>query len=120
MDSEQIVVPEETVNIVNHTRDIHKNICSVGTTVMRAIESTVSTEGHLKPYEGWNNKFIFPPYEFNVADSLISNFHMPYSTLLMVTAAFGGYNQIMSAYETAIQEEYRFGTYGDAILILNK
>ncbi|KAA6339434.1 S-adenosylmethionine:tRNA ribosyltransferase-isomerase [termite gut metagenome] len=120
MDSEQIVVPEETVNIVNHTRDIRKNICSVGTTVMRAIESTVSTEGHLKPYEGWTNKFIFPPYDFNVADSLISNFHMPYSTLLMVTAAFGGYNQVMNAYKIAIQEEYRFGTYGDAILILNK
>ncbi|KAA6343648.1 S-adenosylmethionine:tRNA ribosyltransferase-isomerase [termite gut metagenome] len=120
MDSEQIVVSEETVNIVNHTRDIHKNICSVGTTVMRAIESTVSTEGHLKPYKGWTNKFIFPPYDFNVANSLVSNFHMPYSTLLMVTAAFGGYNQIMNAYEIAIQEEYRFGTYGDAILILNK
>ncbi|KAA6338901.1 S-adenosylmethionine:tRNA ribosyltransferase-isomerase [termite gut metagenome] len=120
MDSEQIVVLEETVNIVNHTRDIRKNICSVGTTVMRAIESTVSTEGHLKPYEGWTNKFIFPPYEFNIADSLISNFHMPYSTLLMVTAAFGGYNQVMEAYEIAIQEEYHFGTYGDAILILNK
>ncbi|KAA6307796.1 S-adenosylmethionine:tRNA ribosyltransferase-isomerase, partial [termite gut metagenome] len=118
MDSEQMFVSEETVNTVNHTRDNNKNICAVGTTVMRAIESTVSTDGHLKPYEGWTNKFIFPPYEFTVANSLISNFHMPFSTLLMITAAFGGYEQIMSVYETAIQEEYRFGTYGDALLIL--
>ncbi|KAA6317349.1 S-adenosylmethionine:tRNA ribosyltransferase-isomerase, partial [termite gut metagenome] len=111
MDSEQMFVSEETVNTVNNTRDNSKNICAVGTTVMRAIESTVSTDGHLKPYEGWTNKFIFPPYEFTVANSLISNFHMPFSTLLMITAAFGGYEQVMSAYETAIKEEYRFGTY---------
>ncbi|KAA6342023.1 S-adenosylmethionine:tRNA ribosyltransferase-isomerase [termite gut metagenome] len=120
MDSEQMFVSEETVNTVNNTRDNSKNICAVGTTVMRAIESTVSTDGHLKPYEGWTNKFIFPPYEFTVANSLISNFHMPFSTLLMITAAFGGYEQVMSAYETAIKEEYRFGTYGDAMLILDK
>ncbi|KAA6322143.1 S-adenosylmethionine:tRNA ribosyltransferase-isomerase, partial [termite gut metagenome] len=120
MDSEQMFVSEETVNIVNHTQDNSKNVCAVGTTVMRAIESTVSTDGHLKLYEGWTNKFIFPPYEFTVANSLISNFHMPFSTLLMIAAAFGGYEQVMSAYETAIQEEYRFGTYGDAMLILDK
>ncbi|KAA6307600.1 S-adenosylmethionine:tRNA ribosyltransferase-isomerase, partial [termite gut metagenome] len=77
MDSEQMFVSEETVNTVNNTRDNSKNICAVGTTAMRAIESTVSTDGHLKPYEGWTNKFIFPPYEFTVANSLISNFHMP-------------------------------------------
>ncbi|KAA6346599.1 S-adenosylmethionine:tRNA ribosyltransferase-isomerase [termite gut metagenome] len=120
MDSEQMFVSAETVNIVNSTQDSHRNICAVGTTVMRAIESTVSTDGHLKPFEGWTNKFIFPPYDFTVADSLIANFHMPFSTLLMVTAAFGGYEQVMNAYEIAIKEEYRFGTYGDAMLILSK
>jgi S-adenosylmethionine:tRNA ribosyltransferase-isomerase len=120
MDSEQMFVLEETVDMVNSTHDNGGNICAVGTTVLRAIESTVSTDGHLKPFQGWTNKFIFPPYDFTVAGSLIANFHLPYSTLLMSTAAFGGYEQIMSAYETAIKEEYRFGTYGDAILILNK
>jgi S-adenosylmethionine:tRNA ribosyltransferase-isomerase len=120
MDSEQMFVSEETVNIVNSAHDSHRHICAVGTTVMRAIESTVSTDGHLKPFDGWTNKFIFPPYDFTVADSLIANFHMPFSTLLMVTAAFGGYEQVMNAYEIAIKEEYRFGTYGDAMLILSK
>ena len=85
---------------------------------MRAIESSVTTEGMLKPYEGWTNKFIFSPYEFSVADSLISNFHLPYSTHLMMVAAFGGYDLIMNAYKVAKQEGYRFGTYGDAMLIL--
>ena len=85
----------------------------------RAIESTVSTDGRLKEYEGWTNKFIFPPYEFTVANSMISNFHMPYSTLLMVTAAFGGYDYVMNAYDVALKEGYRFGTYGDAMLIVD-
>ncbi|KAA6348756.1 S-adenosylmethionine:tRNA ribosyltransferase-isomerase [termite gut metagenome] len=120
MDSEQMFVSEEAVNVVNHTQDNNKNVCAVGTTVLRAIESTVSTDGHLKPFTGWTNKFIFPPYDFTVANNLIANFHMPYSTPLMVAAAFGGYDQIMNAYEIAIKEEYRFGTYGDAMLILNK
>ncbi len=120
MDSEQMVVTPETVNIINNAKDLNKNVCAVGTTVMRAIESTVSTDGHLKPYEGWTNKFIFPPYEFTVANSMIANFHMPLSTLLMLTAAFGGYDMIMNAYQVALKEDYRFGTYGDAMLILNK
>lgn len=120
MDSEQMIVSEETVRAINSAKDQGRNVCAVGTTVMRAIESTVSTDGHLKPYEGWTNKFIFPPYEFTVANSLISNFHMPLSTLLMMAAAFGGYDLIMGAYELAIKEEYRFGTYGDAMLILDK
>ena len=85
---------------------------------MRAIESSVSTNGMLQPYEGWTNKFIFAPYEFNVADSMISNFHFPYSTQLMMVVAFGGYDLVMEAYNTAIKEGYRFGTYGDAMLIL--
>lgn len=120
MDSEQMLVSEEAVRIVNQAKDLNKNICAVGTTVMRAIESTVSTDGRLKTYEGWTNKFIFPPYEFTVANSMISNFHMPLSTLLMITAAFGGYDFVMDAYDIALKEEYRFGTYGDAMLILDK
>lgn len=120
MDSEQMLVSPETVNRVNRAKDENKSVCAIGTTVMRAIESTVSTDGHLKPYEGWTNKFIFPPYDFTVADSMVANFHMPYSTLLMLTAAFGGYDLIMDAYQLAIKEDYRFGTYGDAMLILDK
>jgi S-adenosylmethionine:tRNA ribosyltransferase-isomerase len=85
---------------------------------MRALETIVSTDGYLKTNEGWTNKFIFPPYEFGVADSMVTNFHLPQSTLLMMTAAFGGYEQTMAVYETAIKEKYRFGTYGDAMLII--
>lgn len=118
MDSEQIWIREEACNIVNAAKDKKKNICAVGTTVMRTLESSVSTQGHLKPYEGWTNKFIFPPYEFSVANSMITNFHLPMSTLLMMVAAFGGYDFVMKAYQTAIKEGYRFGTYGDAMLIL--
>ena len=120
MDSEQMFVTEEAVKTVNRAKDLGKNVCAVGTTVMRAIESTVSTDGHLKEFEGWTNKFIFPPYEFTVANSMISNFHMPLSTLLMIVAAFGGYDQVMDAYHVALKEGYRFGTYGDAMLILDK
>lgn len=119
-DSEQMFVGPEAVRIVNRAKDTGKNVCAVGTTVMRAIESTVSTDGHLKEFEGWTNKFIFPPYEFTVANSMISNFHMPLSTLLMIVAAFGGYDQVMDAYHVALKEGYRFGTYGDAMLILDK
>lgn len=117
MDSEQMIVTDEAVEIVNNAKLTRQRICAVGTTVMRAIESTVGTEGHLKPYDGWTNKFIFPPYEFTVADSLVTNFHLPYSTLLMMASAFGGYDSIMNAYQVAIDEKYRFGTYGDAMLI---
>ena len=120
MDSEQMFVDEAAVKTVNRAKDNGKNVCAVGTTVMRAIESAVSTDGHLKEFEGWTNKFIFPPYEFTVANSMISNFHMPLSTLLMIVAAFGGYEQVMDAYHVALKEGYRFGTYGDAMLILDK
>jgi S-adenosylmethionine:tRNA ribosyltransferase-isomerase len=119
-DSEQMLVDEKAVGIVNHAKDENRQVCAVGTTAMRAIESTVSTDGHLKPYDGWTNKFIFPPYEFTVANAMVSNFHMPMSTLLMVTAAFGGYEQVMAAYDLAVKEGYRFGTYGDAMLITDK
>ena len=118
VDSEQIWISEEACSIVNKGRLDRKNICAVGTTVMRTLESSVSTQGLLKPFDGWTNKFIFPPYEFSVANSMITNFHLPLSTLLMMVAAFGGYDLVMDAYQVAIKEEYRFGTYGDAMLII--
>jgi S-adenosylmethionine:tRNA ribosyltransferase-isomerase len=118
MDSEQIWIRDEAVEVVNNAKLNKHQICAVGTTVMRTLESSVSTNGMLKPYEGWTNKFIFPPYDFTVADSMISNFHLPLSTLLMMVAAFAGYDKIMNAYKTAIKEKYRFGTYGDAMLII--
>lgn len=118
MDSEKIHISEEAVRIVNNAKDMKKNIIAVGTTVLRTLESSVSTIGHLKPYDGWTNKFIFPPYEVRVPNMMISNFHLPLSTLLMMVSAFGGYDVVMSAYKTAIKEKYRFGTYGDAMLIL--
>lgn len=117
MDSEQMSVTAETADTVNKARDEERNICAVGVTVMRALETVVGTEGKIKAYHGWTNKFIFPPYDFTVANSLITNFHLPYSTLLMLTAAFGDYDQVMNAYEVAIKEGYRFGVYGDAMLI---
>jgi S-adenosylmethionine:tRNA ribosyltransferase-isomerase len=118
-DSEQMFVTPEAVDIVNRAKDGRHKVCAVGTTVMRAIESTVSTDGHLKEYEGWTNKFIFPPYDFTVANAMVSNFHMPLSTLLMIVAAFGGYDYVMNAYDVALKEGYRFGTYGDAMLIID-
>lgn len=118
MDSEPIEITDDAVSMVNNAKDIKKNICAVGTTVMRTLETSVSTDGYLKPYKGWTNKFIFPPYEFNVANRMITNFQLPYSTLLMMACAFGGYDLIMDAYKTALKEGYRFGTYGDAMLIL--
>ncbi len=119
-DSEQMFIDSEAVNLVNRARDTNHQICAVGTTVMRAMESAVNTEGHLKEFEGWTNKFIFPPYEFTVANSMVSNFHMPLSTLLMVVTAFGGYEEVMNAYDVALREGYRFGTYGDAMLITDR
>lgn len=118
MDSEQIWISEEACEIVNKAKENRKNICAVGTTVMRTLESSVSTAGELKPYEGWTNKFIFPPYDFSVANCMISNFHLPLSTLLMMVASFAGYDLLMHAYDVAIKERYRFGTYGDAMLII--
>ncbi len=118
MDSEQIFISEEACDIINQGKDDKKRICAVGTTVMRTIESSVSTFGHVKPFEGWTNKFIFPPYEFSVANCMISNFHLPLSTLMMMTAAFSGYENLMNAYKVAVKEKYRFGTYGDAMLII--
>ncbi len=118
MDSEQMSINDDAIKIVHNAQEKRHQICAVGTTVMRAIESSVGSQGHLKPFDGWTNKFLFPPHEFNVATSMITNFHLPYSTLLMMAAAFGGYDSIMNAYQVAIKENYRFGTYGDAMLII--
>lgn len=118
MDSEQIEISEELVKNVNATKDAGHKICAVGTSVLRGISSAVSIGGHMKVFSGWTNKFIFPPYEFTVTDALVTNFHLPYSTMLMMVAAFGGYDLIMKAYEVAIKEGYHFGAYGDAMLVI--
>lgn len=118
MDSEQIEITEKAADIVNKAVDKGNKVCVIGTTTMRAVESSVTTQGHLKPFGGWTNKFIFPPYDFGVADSMVTNFHLPSSTQLMMVSAFAGYDQLMELYDLAIKEKYRFGTYGDAMLIL--
>ena len=118
MDSEQFFVDEPTAEAVNKTKREGHKIVSIGTTVMRTLETAVSTGGMIKPMEGWTNKFIFAPYEFSVADAMVTNFQLPYSTQLMMVSAFGGYDLIMNAYKIAKEEGYRFGTYGDAMLIL--
>ena len=118
MDSEQIQVEEPAVEAVNTAIKDKRKICAVGTTVMRALESSVSSSHTLNPYEGWTNKFIFPPYEFSIANCMITNFHTPKSTLLMMISAFAGHDFVMEAYEEAIKENYKFYSYGDAMLIL--
>lgn len=118
MDSEDMVVSQELVDIVNAAKDENRRVCAVGTSVLRGIESAVSMGEHMKTYSGWTNKFIFPPYDFTVATSMVSNFHLPYSTMLMMVCAFGGYDLVMQAYQEAIKEKYRFGAYGDAMLIV--
>jgi S-adenosylmethionine:tRNA ribosyltransferase-isomerase len=118
MDSEQMRITAQVANAVNQAKDAGKKVCAVGTSVMRAIESSVSADGHLKEYDGWTNKFIFIPYNFSIANSMITNFHTPLSSLLMLTATFGGYDLIMDAYQVAIKEQYRFCAYGDAMLII--
>ncbi len=118
MDSEQYIVSEQTAQAVNTAKEKNRKVVAIGTTVMRTLESVVSTNGHINAGEGWTNKFIFTPYEFTVAEAMVSNFHLPYSTQLMMVAAFGGYERVMEAYRIAREEKYRFGTYGDAMLIL--
>ncbi len=118
MDSEQVIISEDAADMVNNAKRAKQRVCAVGTTAMRSIESSVSTEGYLKPFDGWTNKFIFPPYDFSIADSLITNFHTPLSTLLMMISAFAGHDLMMQAYQEAIKEKYRFFSYGDAMLIL--
>ncbi len=118
MESEQISVSQKTCDIVNHALENKHRVCAVGTTSMRAIETSVSANKRLNSYEGWTNKFIFPPYDFGIADAMITNFHTPKSTLMMMIAAFAGYDLIMKAYKEAIKENYRFYSYGDAMLII--
>lgn len=118
MDSEQVIVSEKCAKIVNEAKKNKKKVCAVGTTSMRAIESSVSTDGMLKPYDGWTNKFIFPPYDFSIADCMITNFHTPLSTLLMMISAFCGHELMMEAYKQAVENKYKFYSYGDAMLIL--
>jgi len=118
VDSERIIITEEAARIVNKAKAEKHKICAVGTSVVKTLESSVSTDGFLKPYDGWTNKFIFPPYEFRIPDMMITNFHLPYSTLLMMVAAFAGYDLCFEAYRTAVKEKYRFGSYGDAMLII--
>ena len=118
MDSEYYEIPEGTVHVVNKTIDARCNVFVAGTSACRALESSVTTDGHLKSNRGWTDKFIFPPYDFKITDKLITNFHMPESTLLMLAAAFAGRDFIMKAYKKAIKEGYRFYSYGDATLIV--
>lgn len=118
MDSENYFVEEGTTDRVNRALDEKKKVIAVGTTVMRTLESSVSANGRLKANSGWTDKFIFPPYEFKICDALLTNFHLPESTLLMMASAFGGYDLMMDAYQLAIKEKYRFFTYGDAMLII--
>ena len=118
MDSEELFIDDKLVQMVNNTKANKNKVCAIGTTVMRALESSVSSMGTLNPYQGWTHKFIFPPYNFNIADSLVTNFHMPKSTLLMMVSAFCGHDFMMESYQVAIKEKYRFYSYGDAMLIL--
>ncbi len=119
MDSEKATISAETVKKVNDAKKNKKRVCAVGTTVMRAIESSVSSAGELNEYDGWTNKFIFPPYKFSIANCMITNFHTPKSTLMMMIAAFAGYDFMMEAYQEAIKEGYKFYSYGDAMLIID-
>ncbi len=119
MDSEQMIITREACDRVNSAKAAGHHICAVGTSVVKATETAVGTDGLLKEYDGWTNKFIFPPYDFGLADTMIANFYHPYSTLLMETAAFGGYDLVMEAYNLALKHGFMFGCYGDAMLIMN-
>lgn len=118
MDSEQIIIGDACAETVNRAKEAEKKICAVGITTLKTLESSVSTNGYLKPYDGWTNKFIFPPYDFSVPSALVTNFHQPYSTMLMSACAFAGFEFLMQAYQEAVKKKYAFGDYGDAMLIL--
>ncbi|MEC4116794.1 tRNA preQ1(34) S-adenosylmethionine ribosyltransferase-isomerase QueA [Myroides phaeus] len=118
MDSEEMFVTQEACDIVNEAKVRKSRVCAVGTTSMRALESSVSSNQTLNPFVGWTNKFIFPPYDFSIADCMVTNFHMPKSTLLMMISAFCGHDLMMKAYKEAVKEKYKFYSYGDAMLIL--
>lgn len=119
MDSEQMIIKAEACDAVNDAKAAGRHVCVIGTSVLKATETAVGTDGLLKEYDGWTNKFIFPPYDFGLADTMVANFYHPLSTLLMATAAFGGYDLVMEAYNLAVKNGYSFGCFGDAMLILN-
>lgn len=118
MDSEEMYVGEKAVATINSAKDNRKNVVAIGTTTMKALETAVTISGHVKTYDGWTNKFIFPPYDFTVADSMVTNFHLPMSSMMMLVAGFAGYDLLMKAYKIAVEEKYNFFTYGDAMLII--
>ena len=118
MDSERLIVTPEAADQINGTKDAGHKVLAVGITVIRGLETFVTTDDKVKPYDGWTNKFIFPPYRFSVPDAIVSNFHLPESTMLMSVAAFGGYEKVMEAYRQALENDYKFGPYGDALLII--
>ncbi|MEL4307966.1 tRNA preQ1(34) S-adenosylmethionine ribosyltransferase-isomerase QueA [Joostella sp. CR20] len=118
MDSEELYINERAAQVVNNAKANKRKVCAIGTTVMRGLESSVSSDHKLNPYEGWTNKFIFPPYDFSIANCMVTNFHTPKSTLLMMISAFAGHDFMMKAYKEAVKEGYKFYSYGDAMLIL--
>ncbi len=118
MDSERMIIGQEACDVINKAKRGGHKVLGVGVTVIRALESYVTTTHEVKPYEGWTNKFIFPPYSFAIPDAIVSGFHLPESTMLMAVAAFGGFDNVMNAYKVALEGDYRFGPYGDAMLIV--
>lgn len=118
MDSERLIITPETAKKINETKRAGHKILAVGVTVIRGLETYVTTNDEVNPFDGWTNKFIFPPYRFAIPDAIVSNFHRPCSTMLMTVAAFGGYEKVMNAYKVALENEYNFGPYGDALLII--
>ena len=118
MDSEEVIIDSGNANLINNSKERRKKVCAVGTTSMKALETSVSITGKVKPYNGWTNKFIFPPYEFKVADAMITNLHLPQSSMMMMVSAYAGYDFLMEAYKEAVDKKYKFFTYGDAMLII--
>lgn len=118
LDSEEIIITEEAADIINAAKKKNRQVCAVGTTTLKAMESSVFNSGLIKPFKGWTNKFIFPPYTFNSADAFITNFHPSQSSMFIMVCAYGGFDLIMQAYKIAVEEKYRFLTYGDAMLII--
>ena len=118
VDSEHMIISQEAADQINTTKRAGHKICAVGVTVIRALETYVTTSKEIRANDTWTNKFIFPPYDFSIADAFVSNFHLPCSTMLMMEAAFGGFDKVMNAYEAALENDYRFGPYGDALLIV--
>lgn len=118
MDSEPVIIPEHSADRINQAKANGNKVFAIGIDVLRAVETSVTTKKEIKPFEGWTNKFIFPPYDFSIPDALITNFQLPSSTMLMFVAAFAGFENIMNAYKVAIEEKYHFCAYGDTMLVI--